>query len=414
MQSYHTLLKEAIRLDKCPLSVTQQIPASNISRWKKEPAEKYFSGGLESIEKYTRLLESIQHRPGVFFAYARVIRSFNSIFQRSADFLNVLRAHKDEIVQVVLRVKALLATPKVLKVFGISPYTFKEWRLQVTRPCQSSAMKVCKKVHPTQLTQQEVNLMEKLLARPDKLHWPVSAICYWARRENLLFASLNTWYKYNKLLGWRTFAVKFRARKYFSLKAKYPNQYWHADVALFRTLDGAVSYIYTVVDNFSRKVLAWEVAEKLTATIRLQSIKQAYENALGQQQNLNVNLVMDGGPENNNHIIDRFIKNNQLTRLVALKDISFSNSMVEAVNKQLKYNSLFRKKMENFSALQKEVDSFFKEYNGERPHYALHGFTPDEVYNDQPLVSNPYQQQIREAVKKRMADNQQNYCWLCE
>jgi len=413
MRSYHTLLKEAIRLNKCPQIVLNQIPSSNIHRWKKEPEQKYFSAGIQSVDKYNQLMEAIQYQPGLFFAYARLIRTFNSIFRASADFFKILHSHKEEVVKVVLQVKGLLHTRKALKVFGISLHTFRQWRLQVSLSCQHSPLRICKKVHPSQLTQQEVSLMEKLLTAPDKLHWPISAICFWARRNNLLFISLNTWYKYNRLFGWRSFTHKFRARKYNALKAEYPNQYWHADVSLFRTLNGNLAYIYTVMDNFSRKVLAWQVADKLSAKIRISSLRQAYEDVRN-SLDLNVNLVVDGGPENNNHIIDGFIEDNLMIKLVALKDISFSNSMVEAVNKQLKYNSLFRKRIENFTTLQREVDDFFEEYNTERPHYALHGFTPEEIYNGQSLIKNPHQQQIREAMRKRITQNQQNNCGACD
>jgi transposase InsO family protein len=36
---------------------------------------------------------------------------------------------------------------------------------------------------------------------------------------------------------------------------------WHIDTTVIRLLDGTRAYLHAVIDNFSRRVLAWRVAE---------------------------------------------------------------------------------------------------------------------------------------------------------
>ena len=43
-------------------------------------------------------------------------------------------------------------------------------------------------------------------------------------------------------------------------------QPWHIDVTILRLLDGSRAYVHAVIDNFSGKILAWTVAEKLDPT----------------------------------------------------------------------------------------------------------------------------------------------------
>ena len=93
------------------------------------------------------------------------------------------------------------------------------------------------------------------------------------------------------------------------------------DVTYYKTIDNIQYYIYTIVDNFSRKIIAYDVSKKLSASIRLKSLKRAikkeFKITVG---NPNIDLIVDGGSENNNQTIHEFIKNQQvqITKKIAL------------------------------------------------------------------------------------------------
>ena len=38
---------------------------------------------------------------------------------------------------------------------------------------------------------------------------------------------------------------------------------WHVDTTVIRLLDGTRAYLHAVIDNFSRRILAWRVVEAL-------------------------------------------------------------------------------------------------------------------------------------------------------
>jgi putative transposase len=40
-----------------------------------------------------------------------------------------------------------------------------------------------------------------------------------------------------------------------------PDEMWHIDTTVIRLLDGTRAYLHAVIDNFSRRILAWRVAE---------------------------------------------------------------------------------------------------------------------------------------------------------
>jgi transposase InsO family protein len=45
------------------------------------------------------------------------------------------------------------------------------------------------------------------------------------------------------------------------IRAARANEIWHVDATLIRLLDGSRAYLHAVIDNFSRRILAWRVAE---------------------------------------------------------------------------------------------------------------------------------------------------------
>ncbi|MBB4807395.1 transposase InsO family protein [Chryseobacterium defluvii] len=182
-------------------------------------------------------------------------------------------------------------------------------------------------------------------------------------------------------------------RKEVSVRADRPNEIWHMDVSQYITADNVNFYIYTVVDNFSRKILAYDYSKKLSAAIRVQSLRRAVEEQLGESLNENndqekmneetpsLDLIVDGGSENNNKTVHDFIKNAHIDidKKIALKDVTYSNNMVENPYKTMK-SKYFRGKEIFENTFPEELHNFVLDFNFERPHYAHKLYTPDEVH----------------------------------
>jgi len=49
------------------------------------------------------------------------------------------------------------------------------------------------------------------------------------------------------------------------LRASRPNEIWHIDTTLIRLLDGSRACLHAVIDNFSRRILAWKVTATFDA-----------------------------------------------------------------------------------------------------------------------------------------------------
>ena len=91
-------------------------------------------------------------------------------------------------------------------------------------------------------------------------------------------------------------------------------------------------------------------------------------------------LLADGGVENFNHAVDELVDSGLLRRLLAMTEITFSNSLIESWWRSLKHQWLYLNTLETVSALEKLVGFYVDEHNTHLPHSAFRGQTPDEMY----------------------------------
>lgn len=158
------------------------------------------------------------------------------------------------------------------------------------------------------------------------------------------------------------------------------------------------------MDNFSRAILAHSVHENLLATNTLATLETAL---LDHQEVLpgsgQVLLMTDGGSENN------LVSFARVRHLTAQRDISASNSMIEAANKSMKYRGLFRFPLNDFKAVVAFLPKAVTNYNN-RPHTALFGLTPLDVLHGAIPDRGRFRAKIGQAVRNRLAENMKAFC----
>jgi putative transposase len=362
--SYDTSIKHLYRKgleDVIPKSLRKKIPRNNIHRWRNEKEDKYEGCDLNDLAKseIELLKQFIQSKNArrIFMTYVRIGRFIEKVAGEKI-IRQQFKKHKADLIDVVERARETLPLKQVLKCFSLSETTYNLWVLGMYSGCSNSLLDWCLVRQPHQLKVEEVKKLEELLKDPTKLHWPISSIFHYAKRNDLLHIGKATMYKYAKLLGIRRPKPSYRKRKDEpGIKAHRSNQIWHADVTYFKI--GLIKfYIYLVVDNFSKKVISHLVCNELSAKNRLTTIKDAYEKEYGSFED-DVILLVDGGSENNNKLVDTYIHAlPKLTKLRALHDIIFGNTQIEAHNRILKQGWLYRKEFQDEDDLRDEVDKF--------------------------------------------------------
>ena len=153
---------------------------------------------------------------------------------------------------------------------------------------------------------------------------------------------------------------------------------WHIDTTVIRLLGGTRAYLHAVIDNFSRRILAWRVADTFAP---VNSVAVLLEATRGATRSTSGPVVLaDAGVENVNAQVDALIETGVLRRLLAFTELKFSNSMIDAWWRSLKHQWLFLHPLENVATIRRVVTFYVDEHNHVLPHSAFRGQTPDEMY----------------------------------
>jgi transposase InsO family protein len=179
--------------------------------------------------------------------------------------------------------------------------------------------------------------------------------------------------------GWRRLRNRvYPAKPTVGVRATGPNELWHIDVTILKLLDGTQAYLHAVIDNYSRKMLAWTVAARLdpvTTCNVLVAAGRHMDSAIPPPT-----VVADSGIENVNNTVDATLVSANLRRVLALVEVTYSNSIIEAWWRSLKHQWLYLNTLDTMGHLEKLVAFFVDAHNAQMPHSAFCGQTPDEMY----------------------------------
>ena len=179
--------------------------------------------------------------------------------------------------------------------------------------------------------------------------------------------------------GWRRPRRRVHpAKPTEGLRATKPNEYWHIDVTIIRLLDGSRVYLHAVIDNYSRRILAWKAALRLEPQATCAVLLEAAKNLPADGSPATV--VADSGVENVNSEVDALLGLGRLRRVLAQVEVTFSNSMIEAWWRSLKHGWLYLNQLDTLAAVERLVGFYVQQHNTVMPHSAFQGQTPDEAY----------------------------------
>ena len=180
--------------------------------------------------------------------------------------------------------------------------------------------------------------------------------------------------------------VGFKAGKEYRSKTKQPNELWATDCCHLRVSDWGWYYLITVMDDFSRFILAWDLKVDMTGG-SLEDVVQLAVDFTGMTdvplEDRTV-LLSDNGA---GYISQQF---NEYLRLAGIKHITASpfhpqtNGKIERYHRSLKAE-INQTPYDMPSELKEAIRAFIDYYNYQRYHEGLGNVTPYDVYTGKHL-----------------------------
>jgi putative transposase len=288
------------------------------------------------------------------------------------------RRAKTRILRAVDRAREFLPLRAVLRFLRVSPSRFHAWSRRQSA-CSLDDHSSCPRTSPSRLTPPEIRAIQAMVTSPDYRHVPTGTLAVLAQRLGKVWASPSTWYRLVRKNGWRRPRLRIHPSKpKIGLRTTRADEMWHIDTTVIRLLDGTRAYLHAVIDNFSRRILAWRVADTFAPVNSVAVLVDASRGATPSETTPVV--LADGGVENVNAQVDDLITTGVLRRVLAFTELKFSNSMIEAWWRSLKHQWLFLHSLDSVTTVRRLVAFYVDEHNRVLPHSAFRGQTPDEMY----------------------------------
>ena len=180
--------------------------------------------------------------------------------------------------------------------------------------------------------------------------------------------------------------VGFKAGREYHRKTKRPNELWATDCAHLKVIDWGWYYLVTVMDDFSRFILGWELRSDRAAGSLIDVVQQAVD--LTGMTDVPVEdrtvLLSDNGP---GYLSRQF---NQYLGLVGIRHILASPFHPQTNGKIERYHRTIKGEMNLVpylmpDELKEAIRAFIEYYNYVRYHEGLGDVTPYDVYTGRHL-----------------------------
>jgi putative transposase len=418
-KSWDTSLKHIVRngllYDVLSSKQIASIPRSNISRWKHEADDKYLHSEINQLIKseldLIKRMNQSHKIKRIITCYFRLCDAFHKILSEVRGIKPILKKHKDLIVNTIENVKDIVPITDALKVFNISRATYQYYKSKVLHICNTSYFKWCTKRFSNQLLVQEVIVIKKYMKNDMCKFWSKSSIYLKAVRDENLYCCISTFYKYCKLLGFENRQLKNKFDDYSPIRTTCANELWCADVTIFKTIDGTKYYIHFLMDHYSKMILGFSIEKSNSA----KAIRNLLHDAYFKFKPENVRFLSDGGAENVNTTVSSFLNSllHPIKHIIAQRDVIYSNSMIEALNKIIKHQFLHHRNISSGKTLLKILTESVIIYNKTRPQKSLGGNTPFETFNGIPINFSKYTKRFTEQKILRITQNKQSNCTNC-
>jgi len=158
------------------------------------------------------------------------------------------------------------------------------------------------------------------------------------------------------------------------LEIDRPNQVWAADICYVPMARGFV-YVVAIMDWYSRKVLAWRVANTMDTDFCVEALEDAMRR-YGAPEIFNT----DQGAQFTSEAFTGALKAAGIRISMDGKGRWVDNVFVERLWRSLKYEEVYLKAYETVAEARQGMANYFRFYNRERRHQGLDRQTPDQVY----------------------------------
>ena len=291
--------------------------------------------------------------------------------------MRVTPAEKQEIIRIVERSE--LGVNRTLKELGIHKSTFYKWyHVYLTRGMDGllPQKKTRRQWNSIPESQKQVVVemaLEHTELSPRELSVKITD-------EQKIFISESSVYRILKNKGLITTPayILLSASNEFKNKTQFVHELWQTDFTYFKILGWGWYYLSTILDDYSRYIIHWELCKTMKAADVQRSIEKALQIS-GLQNGQKPKLLSDNGACYVAAELKDYLKSKDMKSIHGKINHPQTQGKIERYHRSMK-NVV---KLNHFYCPQELVDAlndFVNYYNNRRYHESLDNVTPADVY----------------------------------
>jgi putative transposase len=288
-------------------------------------------------------------------------------------------SEKQELIKMV--VESDLGVNQTLREIGLNKSTFYTWYkaysdygIEGLEPSKRSSRRQWNSI-----PQEQRNLVVELaLDRPELSS---RELAYHLTDEQQIFISESSVYRIMKERGLITSPahIFISAGDEFTDKTKFVHQMWQTDFTYFKIIGWGWYYLSTVLDDYSRYIVHWE----LCANMKSEDVKRTVDRAIRKAKLITKQrpkLLSDNGSCYIATDLKTYLKDD-----LGMQQVHGRPMHPQTQGKIERYHRTMKNvvKLDNYYApeeLEKALEKFVHRYNNERYHESLNNLTPADVY----------------------------------
>jgi putative transposase len=288
---------------------------------------------------------------------------------------------KRQVIELVRR--SPVTKKETLAELGLSASTFYRWQQRYRRDGEVGL--VDRRPQPATIwnrlrPEEEQTILQTALREPD--HSPREIAC-WISDHEKFTVSESSVYRVLKRHGLvREVKLEgFPASQEYRIKTTRVNEQWQSDASYFFVVGWGWYYLISVLDDYSRMILAWELKKDMTSASISGVVERAVE--FTGMKNVSVKdrtrLVSDNGSSYLSHAFEAYLQMLQIRHIRCAPHHPQTNGKIERFHETLKarLNLLVYTSVEQLRVAMAEFIEF---YNQRRYHEGIGNVRPADVY----------------------------------
>jgi putative transposase len=283
---------------------------------------------------------------------------------------------------------------------GVSRSSYYRWRRRVQGPGDDTA---CRSAWNALLPRERQMIVDQALAQP---HLTPRELACWLCDHAGFSISESSVYRVLKAKGLLPDRApdQVPAAKEFRHKTRRPNELWQSDATRFFIPGWGYYWMVSVLDDYSRKILAWELVKDVQ-TPSLSDVIQLAVEATGVIKAPKVGkpaLLTDNGSGYISRDMADFLRSHGLRHLRAKAHHPQTIGKMERCHRTVK-DVVTLVVHTSPDELRAAIGAFVEHYNTQRYHEALKNVTPDDVYfgRKEAILERRKALQVRTFVARR-------------